>query len=453
MDIAAVLGNPLALLIAVGWVFFVLSRPSTGLLTAGMLVLAFTSRAVLRYPDVAAVDIASGTHGLSTLSFGVLVVALSPSVWKDGRTVRTIAVPLAGLALGVAVFWPWTTEVATGLAHLAVALWALPAGLAIGRRPSTSRDDTTFLTVMLMVVTMELVLELAQFAGFDINVARVSGTFGHANVVGKLCLISSVLVLPRLCHEERRIRQLALITLVVAFIATALTLSRSNTFALVGVFLVWQLFVAPGRRAGSVSRWWRVVGTGVILAGLGLVFWGPFQDRIIDDPEGGPRPGLLKAALDHMDDYWFTGTGPGNFTATLKYVESEVARVGQPVHNSLLLLLMELGLVAATCYAWPMVRVLWAALGAWRSPDLGRRAWARALVVVCLGVSAAAYLGWGFLQDPSVAWTGFVFGLASGRVEQLRQPPMADNTGAPTSRGRGVRLTGKARTPVSAGPV
>lgn len=407
--------------------FFLFAKPPPGVLVAAVLVMAVFTRPLIYsgsdWPERVA-DIATGAPGITMLSATLVVFALAnplprgfPSVWGYAF------LSLIGLAFGYVAFWSHSLAVNVGTLHLALSLLAFPAGYAIGARKHTVSDARFIATTVLALACCAVAIEAYQMvSGVVDELGRPSAAFQHSAVVGKLSLIMLIAMLPLLRHEDKRVSRRAFLAVTMCAVATGLTLSRANSICIVAVFVAWELILSP---RGRVRRQGSRAPMIFIVSALAALFAPTIIDRFRTDPDGGGRPEMMEAALTYLPDYWLTGTGPNNYTIEFMRFSTIVMKTTRPVHNSAMLLLLELGVFIAFLYALPLL-VAWLRGARNWIGNFDQRLWGRSLAIGLVGVGASAMTGWAFIQEPALGFLLFVTGYATGRLAAAGLEPMAE---------------------------
>tara|TARA_R100000365_G_C2747960_1_gene78497 strand:+ start:4164 stop:5099 length:936 start_codon:yes stop_codon:yes gene_type:complete len=283
---------------------------------------------------------------------------------------------------------------------------------------------------ILFILVVEMVFGLAQlFSGSAYNSGRGYGTFPHPAVLGKYFLILLPILLPSMSAESRWERRPAVLAVVVGFVATALTVSRSNILAVASVLVAWSLIRSI--RRSSRGRIFKRVALPLTVLFLSLPFVSLLLERIEADPDGGDRPALLDAGFRVIAAHPIWGTGPNNYVVSARNSEPIVGFTGYPVHNTFLLGIAELGAIGLILFALPLLVAIASTLKRMRSSSLTTSNYSRAYLLAVVGVAFVGSTSWGFWQEPTLSLMFLVSGMvyqhvvapgASGEVsnQQLR---------------------------------
>ena len=187
-------------------------------------------------------------------------------------------------------------------------------------------------------------------------IQRVSGTVGHCNTFAAYLLFPIVLCLVFFLFESSRwIRFLASGFFVACCMALVLTFSRNAwlmTFLAVSILLVVgviQKKISSGMLLG-------LFGLGMLILG-GLIVSGVFEIiiiRIFEDSGKAydSRWDLAMVAVSMMLEHPILGIGLNSFEESMSYYDDSGVTniIQQPVHNTLLLIGAETGLIAFTLF-------------------------------------------------------------------------------------------------------
>jgi O-antigen ligase len=133
----------------------------------------------------------------------------------------------------------------------------------------------------------------------------------------------------------------------------------------------------------------------MIFAGVFIVCiasGGTFAAREIADPGGGVRSRLLGFAFEYIPDYLLRGVGPNNYTTAI----GPLSGTNIPVHNTLLLVVAETGIVGGFLLFAPII-VSFAQAWRFRSRDSYGGDSAKSLVAFAPGLLLIAMTGWGMV--------------------------------------------------------
>lgn len=356
------------------------------------------------------------THGIFPLA-AVLVLILAGK-WRvlDSQSI----VAILFIAFGVAFLWPATLPVLGGSVYLVTAVCAWVFGRYVAPQIQHTKQVARLVTASLAAAfVMQLAILIFQLVTGDVDgQGRPWGSLGHPAVLGKDAVILSLLLLPLTRSADKLVRGLAWVAVVAGTAATALTVSRANIAAIAVVLVAWVLFL-PSSRAAIRTK----IILPLVMCALLLPLVPTVLARFEDDPEGGDRPALLEAGLRMISDRFWTGTGPNNFVHTASATEAIVQETGYPVHNAILLLLAELGIVGCVIFVAFLVVPVWKALRfAWRNRGTNsfQADTARAVIAMTFGLVAIGFTGWGLLGSSHLFLLFFVLGFARGVLSPRR---------------------------------
>lgn len=335
-----------------------------------------------------------------------LVVALGAGaslLFQRGRKVPFAIWTFTALLVGWAIlFWEPTPNVISGVLHYGTGALAWLVGVSFASLPRPRIAlDTLLVNTVLIILVVELIVSGAQLAGVNVpfygggayagGYFRVSGTFGHPGNFGKALFLIATLVLPASRSVEAKLRKRALVVIALIILLTGLTLGRANIIALISMLVLWLLL----DRAATLGVRLRAT---LLVGALALPFLQSVLGRFYDDPTGGERPELTSEAFDQLQRTPFAGTGANNYVEEVGQFGWATA-AGFPVHNSVLLILVELGVPLALLFFMPYMGVILSgvrSLGPRRSGDLH----GRALLVSLPGILVTALTGWGLVAGP-----------------------------------------------------
>ena len=133
----------------------------------------------------------------------------------------------------------------------------------------------------------------------------------------------------------------------------------------------------------------------MIFAGVFIAcfaFGGTFAAREIADPGGGVRSRLLGFAFEYIPDYLLKGVGPNNYTTAI----GPLSGTNIPVHNTLLLVVAETGIVGGFLLFAPIIVSFAQAWRFWTRDSYGGDS-AKSLVAFAPGLLLIAMTGGGRL--------------------------------------------------------
>jgi hypothetical protein len=408
----------------------VLSSPFLGMRAAPMIFFA-TSIGLLARPALGFADyvpkhvgIASGVPEIATYEIGILWILLAT---MGARVERKIVYMLGAAAVYLAAMtllaWPEGANITSGLIHYGFLLLSFLAGVSSARSGwFRGRGLTAFTWLFAAFWVFQLCLCLAQnFLGFShLNSSdtaeiflverRALGSFSHPDDLGKLVLMSFVLLLPATGRNSALSRLGAWIAIFAGIMASALTGARANILAELTALVVWGLLSYLGKVKRARLRLRYVIPLAVLaVPGIQSV-----RDRFQIDAEGGDRRHLLAVGLGVVRDFFFTGLGPNNYVEYVGRFDPITAQ-GLPVHNVFLLVTAEIGVFGACLLFLPILLTTFVAFSRWRS-DSEYAPWALGVIAILPGLLLVCMTGWGMIAGaPGVFWY-FVFGCAFGQL-------------------------------------
>ncbi|WP_251150050.1 O-antigen ligase family protein [Cellulosimicrobium sp. Marseille-Q4280] len=339
--------------------------------------------------------------------------------------VALLAVPvLVVLVLGV---WDGTPAQWSGAVHLSAAAVAWVAGARLSASLGvSSRQDGVVLATVLGILVAQLLLCALQVSGTafaveatDQGLSRARGSFGHAGDLGKVVVALMALVLPWTVSVVSRLRWTATAALGVGFLVLGTTLSRANILAGGVLIVVWAFAISRRRFSG------RAFGIVLLAAAASIPFLGTLLLRFRLDPDGGSRPELLRAAFEQLGRSPWWGTGPNSYVEVVGQYDAATAS-GLPVHNALILLLCELGLVLFVPIAAAVGVMAARAFAARRTGDPLASACAAALLACLFAGLLIAVTGWGMLKGTVLLTWVLVPSLLYHRFGRTRPQPTVE---------------------------
>lgn len=356
------------------------------------------------------------TYGLAVVIGCVILLAGRRRVWMPLSLIGFV------VTLVIFMFAVWTPNVAmwSGFLVLVGAVLAFAVGTAVGAEAFRRVPFARFLIIAVIVVLVfQLAIALAQLVGVSFppwflgtdrsiedNDGRVSGTIGHPANLSKHTYLFALMTIGFTAASDKVNRRLAWVAITLAVVLTGLTISRANIAAMAILLVGWVLFY-PG--AAQVRT--RVVGAGA-LAIASAVFAGPVLDRFEDDPTGGLRPRLLAANLEWLSGNVVTGTGPNSYIAVVGTVDKATSQ-GFPVHNAVLLLVSEVGVIAAGFFLLAFVGMAFYGVRNFRASEKHMYA-PRIILLGIIGLIPMVTTGWGLLGEENLVLCMFVFGFLNG---------------------------------------
>lgn len=263
-------------------------------------------------------------------------------------------------------------------------------------------------------VTSEAMMTFSSGEGSSLT--RATGTVGHVNQQAMFHTFFTIPLVGLLMVRNWCWKIFIAMTMAASFCAVLLTFSRASWLSCA---LAFAIILVLAWKHGRISRaGWLAVFCGCLvgLAGIGM-FSGKIVKRLTkgDDGATSSRVRMVQLALEHAASNFITGVGPGNFVnaklassdpmnrlrnvwlprgesyrprylAGLELYEVEIR--GQwyymlgVVHNKVLLVVAELGLVGLALFSWFQWRVLKSALSILGARD-------RLLWWIGLGIVAA----------------------------------------------------------------
>lgn len=326
------------------------------------------------------------------------------------------------LFINYAFVWTPTGEVQAGLIHFLTAVAAWAAGTYTSS--CVDRDDKTgrtFIYWILAIVILQLGISMLQFAGiqlFPTNAvtaelvgSRINGSFGHPTTLGKVLLLFVMVSLPFTRSTLRQTRVAAWAAIIGSMPMFVMSGGRANFFSAIGMILIWTLLLPRGRALGSK------IAIPVIIGIVGAASAGVWAARFEEDPEGSTRQHFNDVALALIPSNPLNGTGPNTYITTAGPTDLLTAQ-GWPVHNSVLLAAVEIGIGGAALLFGPLLVAFFLS---WRrrSEDSTRGDFARAYVASTPGVALVALTGWGMMSDTLPLWL-FLVGFCL--QQQIREP-------------------------------
>jgi hypothetical protein len=358
--------------------------------------------------DMTRSGISGSEPRIMTYTAGIAVIAaMGALLARQSRANRLLFPFVAFLVFCYSFVWEPTGEVQAGMIHFLTAAAAWTAGLfASTCIKRDERSGRQFIYWILAAVLVQLLISLLQFAGFPLfptNAAtselvgsRVNGSFGHPTTLGKVLLLFQMVSLPFTRSSEARTRRVAWLSVVASFPMLVLSGGRANFFSAIVMVLLWTLLLPRGRALASK------VAIPLIVATVGFASAGVWIARFEEDPEGSTRQHFNAVAMALIPGNPIAGTGPNTYITTAAPTDALTAQ-GWPVHNSVLLASVEIGVLGAALLFLPLLVALFVA---WRSrrDDTKAGDFARAYVASSPGIALVALTGWGMMSDVLVLW-------------------------------------------------
>lgn len=325
------------------------------------------------------------------------------------RRRRSLAVgSIAGLwvvyfAAGLAVWWPNSQSSWSGFLQLMIGALSLLFGALLTRRVHSAEVAIGHMRILLIgIVVISAVVATAQVAGLPINPMpvrlagimgwRVNGLTPHPNTLGKLITFTIVLI-----SGTRALRRdlSAPWEIILALVVVVLTGGRAALVAAFAAGAVW--LVGTGSR--SVFR---ILSPLLMVLG-GMIGYARLAARFSEDDS---RDVLTEAALRALPEAMPFGSGPNTYVDFVSSFDTYTALSGQPVHNSFIYSLVELGPIGLGLIFLPALSV------AFRASLRARRN--LILTVSCLGfvfgLLVMGWTGWGLISPQVLPAMMFVTG-------------------------------------------
>lgn len=429
-----------------GWVrgSFLLILASSGLLPRGIETFATSD---------------SGTGDIAPINLTITTFILAPVVCfivmgGDGKRKLNLEpayfLGVLGMLFLSLLVWPgsvagWEALLVIGAATLA---WSVGRGLGADLF-ADPRNSRFVARTLFFLVGFQFLVECLQFARFSLphwlvhqgrlEVAiegRVFGTLGHPANLSKMFVLVAVLLLAVVSVRDASTRKWAGAALIILIPATAMTVSRANTIALLVLLVLWTLMATSG--LAKSLRTLIVLGLG---AGL-VVFFGEFERRFVADPTGGARPELLSAGITQLQRTPWVGTGPNQYIDTVSKFSADTA-LGYPVHNTFLFVACSVGIPLAILFFIPhgkLVRL------AWRARRISEAA--TVILMSIPGMLVIMLTGWAMFSQFSIVTWFFISGILLKRIEsEIAAPEDRTDTRLPeTPRGDNLSALGPSTT-------
>jgi O-antigen ligase len=355
------------------------------------------------------------------------------------------------LTVGAVAVWAWTGSAAAGLVQYLLAPLAWSAGRLVALLAVTRPEAARCLVLgVLGAMALQVGVATLQLAGISINTVsgaagdtligmRVNGTLSHPNTLGKTAVFALVLVLPLAHHALPLIRRCVWLSAACAFVLLIVTGGRATLLGGLLLLTVW-CFVSP-RRAGH-----RGLAYAALPIGGGFAAVAVLAPRFQEDPSGGSRPLLLESAFRILPEYLTSGMGPNQYLVVMTRTDAVSAHTMLPVHNSFVLTVAELGVLAAALLFFPLLALTFRAMRRISHPGQGS-AYAPVAVAMALPILLMAWTGWGMMADAMLPLWFLCAGMCSqgmwmhdrARTDGADSPPragrkVAGRSGAPMAR-------------------
>lgn len=279
-----------------------------------------------------------------------------------------------------------------------IGLTTLPLGLMWVRGEQQVR---TIYSLLIWVTVLMALHGIGQYAVTDLGGLenRIPGPFGHYMTYSGVLLIGACLAIGRLMTASRKRLLMEWLIVAVILIALGLTLTRSAWLA---AFVILTMAILIRYR-----RWLWVYGTTVLLvlaltASLAPQHWSRLTSMVsLVDVSNYDRICMAEAGLQMISDRPLFGIGPGMVQKYYPIYRHPTAHRGdvKHLHNTLLQLAAERGLLSVVGYIWLMVAAMLLAYRRYR--DEGGLGGARAdlhlgvmLALVALNVAGVFEANW-----------------------------------------------------------
>lgn len=386
----------------------------------GAAVFPRTVMTLVRSPESTPYDVSTASLGIQTQVVAFVIAAMLILI-GGGKIKLPAALVLFVILLTAGMFTSWQGTVPqwSGYVMLVGSVIAFGVGWAVGREAFTREKFALFfLTLVLIVLIIQLGVSALQLAGVSLptglvnsdrtleqTVGRVSGTIGHPANLSKVAFVLMLVSLPFTSAASKKLSRLAFLCVALAALLGGLTVSRANLIAMAVLLAAWIL-TFPGR-----ARIGTRIGGAIVFAGAALVFAPLVLERFQDDADGGLRPLLLTAAWRQLANDFLIGTGPNSYIAVVGRTDAATAS-GYPVHNALLLMTAELGLLLAVLFFLPLFTLLaWGLLRFGRSKEFLYTP--RVLVYSIPGLGVVLLTGWGMISVLVISLWMFTLGFLS----------------------------------------
>lgn len=372
--------------------------------------------------DVTRSGISGSEPRIMTYTVGIAVIAaLGVLTFRHSGANRLFFPLVAFLLFCYSFVWEPTGEVQAGMLHFFTAVAAWSAGLFVSS--CVDRDGKTgqqFIYWILATVMLQLVISVLQFAGlplFPTNAAtselvgsRINGSFGHPTTLGKVLLLFQMVCLPFTRSSVSHTRVAAWSAVVASLPMLVLSGGRANFFSAIVMVLLWTLLLPRGKALASK------VAIPLVVATVGFGSAGVWVARFEEDPEGSTRQHFNEVAMALIGGNPIAGSGPNTYITTAGPTDALTAQ-GWPVHNSVLLGSVEIGVVGTALLFLPLLVAFFVS---WRQrrEDTKVGDFARAYVASSPGVALVALTGWGMMSDTLPLW---LFIAAFSYEQQVRK--------------------------------
>jgi O-antigen ligase len=348
------------------------------------------------------------TYTLLFLSLGIICMLQWPRFLFNPAH----ALFIAWLAYGLLFVWSDTPPVYAGALQLMLGVLAWGVGAVVAQMERPKKFEKMLVIILAGTALFEALVSVLQSVGLPINQlgtkagtglgGRVSGTANHPNTLGKLMFPVLMLLLPFTESRVGKIARWALLGSAALFVPFGLAEGRANLAALVSALLIWAV-LTPNSRFSS-RRMALIPLTVVGIAATTATVAARFEE----DPTGGVRGRLVQIATNAIPDHPWSGVGPNSYVTEIsQYYDSFI-----PVHNALILLTAEVGLVGTFLFFAPVVAAVVRAV-----PKARTNPYARVLIATAPGWFAIAWTGWGLLGNSVLPLFMFAFSYTAARAK------------------------------------
>lgn len=356
-----------------------------------------------------------GKIALSQITAGFAVVVLGWAIYKKqvAPSFHILYFPLAlyGIASTISSFVMPHTDRAPGETMLWIKMLIFPAALILFREVPWSRD-VALKAQMVFAVTIAS-YGLFQFFALDRRSLdnRITGPVTHVLTYSGLLLPLSLLLLILAMHRRKAIYALA--TGIVS-LALLLTFTRS-------VWIAWAAAVFVMLMLKRVR--WVPIAAGIVLLFVVVMPMDLFS-RLnstfdVEQASNLDRIQMAESGIEMIKDYPLLGVGPANVKELYPlYREQHYIRFRPPhLHNNLIQIWAERGVVAVAAYLLLLGLFLWECARAWRGPA---REFAQAGVMIATSLTVAGFFEFNFGDTEVFYLTLSLFALVIASIEAVQ---------------------------------
>ena len=181
------------------------------------------------------------------------------------------------------------------------------------------------------------------------RVLRAYGSLPHPNIFGGYLVVGLLLLLGFNHHALKKHGWSFLLVLALMVIGLVLTFSRSAWLALAIVGVIWMTHRLTVKKKRNWNVEWKRIVVGGVIVLFASALWPSVIDRVAVDGSSASVTERLAQYEDWSETFpqaWLFGHGVGNYTLAVEATDgSREWWQYQPVHNTPLLLLAEVGLV------------------------------------------------------------------------------------------------------------